>query len=46
MDLYYRIDKKYVEECWRAWDESDQRNRFKASMEEAKSITEIIFDKS
>lgn len=44
MDLYYRIDKKYVEECWGAWDESDQRNRFKASMEEWRKQISLYYD--
>ena len=25
--------KKYVEQCWEKWNEIDQRNRFKESME-------------
>lgn len=25
--------KKYVEQCWGKWNEIDQRNRFKESME-------------
>lgn len=35
--------KKYVEECWGKWDDLDQRNRFKDSMELTFDRTYIIF---
>lgn len=34
--------KKYVEQCWGKWNEIDQRNRFKESMEKTFDRTYII----
>lgn len=34
--------KKYVEQCWGKWNEIDQRNRFKESMEKTSDRTYII----
>ena len=34
--------KKYVEQCWEKWDDIDQKNRFKASMEKTFDRTYII----
>lgn len=34
--------KKYVEKCWGKWDEIDQKNRFKESMEKTFDRTYII----
>ena len=34
--------KKYVEQCWGRWNEKEQRNRFKESMEKAIDKTYII----
>ena len=34
--------KKYVEQCWGKWDDIDQKNRFKESMEKTFDRTYII----
>ena len=34
--------KKYVEQCWGKWDDIDQKNRFKESMEKTVDRTYII----
>lgn len=34
--------KKYVEQCWEKWDDIDQKNRFKESMEKTFDRTYII----
>ena len=34
--------KKYVEQCWGKWNETDQKNRFKESMEKTFDRTYII----
>ena len=34
--------KKYVEQCWGKWDDLDQKNRFKESMEKTFDRTYII----
>ena len=34
--------KEYVEQCWGKWDDSDQKNRFKESMEKTLDRTYII----
>ena len=34
--------KKYVEQCWGKWNETDQKNRYKESMEKTSDRTYII----
>ena len=34
--------KEYVEQCWEKWDDIDQKNRFKESMEKTFDRTYII----
>ena len=45
-DFVYEVKKnaykKYVEECWGKWDDIDQKNRFKVSMEKTFDRTYII----
>lgn len=45
-DFVYEVKKnaykKYVEQCWGRWNEKEQRNRFKESMEKAIDKTYII----
>lgn len=45
-DFVYEVKKnaykKHVEQCWGKWNEKDQKNRFKESMEKAIDKTYII----